>query len=93
MDGSAIWPDATYKDCGWTIHFGAFKVYFGKANGPKMKKQKSIFRQNPRVFRCFQQSLKIYPIWWELMWNLSDTSDRISKSSETQPTANQGNER
>ena len=28
--GSAIWPDASYKDCGWTLHIGAIKIYFGR---------------------------------------------------------------
>jgi hypothetical protein len=32
IDGSGIYPDATFKDCGWTLHIGAFKVKFGKLN-------------------------------------------------------------
>jgi len=30
IDGSDMYPDATATDCGWTIHIGALKVYFGK---------------------------------------------------------------
>lgn len=32
MDGSSLYPDATATDCGWTLHLGAVKVYFGKRN-------------------------------------------------------------
>ena len=29
-NGTEIYPDATAKDCGWTLHVGALKVFFGK---------------------------------------------------------------
>jgi len=32
MDGSSLYPDAKATDCGWTLHLGALKIYFGKRN-------------------------------------------------------------
>lgn len=28
--GAEIWPDATYKTCGWTLHIGYLKIKFGR---------------------------------------------------------------